>query len=162
MTAIDPYLVIALGLLLAGVAGAVLPLVPGPALSAVGVWLYWWSTGFLEPSLAVVALLTLVGVLGAAVDLGAEAIGAKAGGASTLSSVLGVVVGLLLLFVIGPVGLLVGVAGTVLLVEVYRGADLRDGLWAAGLAVVASLASGLVQAMLASSMLVVFVAAVLL
>lgn len=160
MVAIDPFLGVAVGLLLAGVAGAVVPLVPGPALSTLGVWLYWWSTGFAEPPLLVVALLTLVGVLGAAVDLGAEALGAKAGGASTLASVLGVVVGLVLLFVVGPVGLLVGVAGTVLVVEVYRGADLREGLRAAGLAVLASLASGLVQAVLALSMLVVFLGVV--
>lgn len=161
MVAIDPFLLVAVGLLVAGVVGAVVPLVPGPALSTVGVWVYWWSTGYVEPSLPVVIGLTLVGVLGAAVDLGAEAIGAKVGGASTLASVLGVLVGLSLLFLIGPGGLLVGVVGTILLVELYRGASLREGLQAALFAVVASLASGVVQAVLALSMLGVILVSIL-
>lgn len=162
MVTVDPYLVVAVALLAAGVVGAVVPLVPGPALSVAGVWLYWWSTGFLEPGVLVVGTLTLVGLLGAAVDLAAEAIGARAGGASTGASLAGAVVGLALFLVTGPVGLVVGVAGTVLAVELYRGSDLREGARAAAFAVVAALASGLVQALLGLAVLVAFVLAVLL
>ncbi len=157
----DPFLAAAVALLVAGVAAVVVPLVPGPALSVGGVWLYWWSTGYTEPSTAVVAGLTLVGVAAVAVEFGAEFVGAKAGGASTLSSVLAAVVGVALLFVLGPVGMLAGIAATVVVVEVYRGADLREGVRAAAVAVAAALASGVVQAALALAMLIVFVAAVL-
>ncbi len=158
---IDPSLAVAVAFLLAGVVAVAIPLVPGPALSVGGVWLYWWSTGFLTPSTAVVAGLTLVGVAAVVVEVGAEYLGARAGGASTLSSALAAVVGLVLLFVLGPVGMLAGIAATIVVVEVYRGADLREGVGAAAVAVAAALASGVVQAALAVSMLIVFLAAVL-
>jgi len=99
-------------------------------------------------------------VFAAVVDVGAEYLGARAGGASTLSSAFGAVVGVALLVVVGPSGLLVGVVVTVV-VEVYRGASLREGVRAAAVAVVAALAAGLVQAALALMMLVVFLLAVL-
>ncbi len=158
---VDLVLVVAVTLLVAGVAGAVLPLVPGPALSVAGVLLYWWHTGYAVPSASVVAALVAVGVAATAVEVGAEFVGARAGGASTLASVLGVAVGLALLFVVGPVGMLLGIAGTIVVVEVYRGASLRTGLRAAALAVAAGLASGVVQTVLAGTMLVVFLLAVL-
>ena len=158
---VDPFLVAAVGLLLAGVAGVAVPLVPGPLLSVGGVLLYWWSTGYAAPSPPVVAGLTLVGLLAVAVDVGAEYLGARAGGASTLSSALGVVVGLACLALVGPVGLLAGVVATVVVVETYRGASLREGVRAATAAVVAALASSVVQAVLVLAMLAVFLVAVL-
>jgi len=158
---VDPFLAAAVGLLLAGVVGVAVPVLPGPLLSTGGVLLYWWSTNYAEPSVAVVGGLTLVGVFAAVVDVGAEYLGARAGGASTLSSAFGAVVGVALLVVVGPSGLLVGVVVTVVVVEVYRGASLREGVRAAAVAVVAALAAGLVQAALALMMLVVFLLAVL-
>ncbi len=158
---VDPFFLVAVGLLVGGVLAVAVPLVPGPALSVGGVWLYWWSTSYADPSTPVVVGLTLVGVAAVAVDLGAEVLGARAGGASTLSSVLAALVGVGLLFLVGPVGMLVGLAATVVVVEVYRGANLREGVRAAAVAVAAALASGVVQAVLALSLLVVFLAAVL-
>jgi hypothetical protein len=158
---IDPFLLAAVALLVAGVAGVFLPVVPGPALSVGGVWLYWWSTGYTEPGVAVVAALSAVGLLAVVVEFTAEYLGARVGGASTLASVAGTVVGVALLFVLGPVGMLLGLAATIVAVEVYRGADLRSGLRAATVAVAAALASGLVQAVLAVGMLAVFLVSVL-
>jgi uncharacterized protein YqgC (DUF456 family) len=96
-------------------------------------------------------------VFAAVVDVGAEYLGARAGGASAVSSAFGAVVGVALLVVVGPSGLLVGVVLGVGVVEVYRGASLREGVRAAA----AALAAGLVQAALALMVLVVFLLAVL-
>jgi|APHM01.1.fsa_nt_gi Protein of unknown function (DUF456). len=158
---VDPFFVGAVALLVAGVVAVVVPLVPGSALSVGGVWLYWWSTGYTGPPTAVVAALTLVGVASVAIELGAEVLGARAGGASTLSSVLAAPAGLVGLFALGPIGMLAGIAATIVAVEVYRGATLRDGLRAATVAITAALASGVVQALLALSILIVFLTAVL-
>lgn len=148
-------------LLLAGVAGSVVPLVPGPGLSVAGVLLYWWGTGYADPSTVVLAVLLFAGLAGVAVDLFGGALGAKGGGASTLTTVLAAVVGLLLLVVTGPVGLIVGVAGTVFLVEFLRERDARKGLRAALGATVGVLASAVVQLLLTLSMLLAMVFVVL-
>jgi uncharacterized protein YqgC (DUF456 family) len=110
----------ALGLALLGVVGSAVPLVPGALLSLSGLYLYWWHTGYSDPGLIVLVALTLLGLLIIAVDWLAGAISAKAGGASTGTAALAGVVGFLLFFVAGPVGILLGVAGVVFLAEFSR------------------------------------------
>lgn len=101
-------LLLAVVLLLVGVVGSVLPMVPGAPLSLVGVFLYWWSTGFSDPGLVAVFVLTVIGLSAFLADLFGGAITARAGGASHVTTGLAAVVGVVLLFVTGPVGLLVG------------------------------------------------------
>ncbi|WP_049986951.1 DUF456 family protein [Halobellus rufus] len=140
-----------------GVAGSVLPLVPGGLLSVAGVAGYWWSTGFAEPSALVVAALVSVGVLTMLVDYFGGAIAARAGGASAVTTGVAVVVGLLLLLLAGPVGFLVGIAATVFAVEFAQHADTERGLRVALYATVGVLASTVVQVILTGSVLVVLV-----
>jgi uncharacterized protein YqgC (DUF456 family) len=147
---------VAVGLLAAGVVGSVVPVVPGPLFSLGGVYLYWWSTGYAEPGLLVLVGFTLVGVFAIAVDLLAGAMSARAGGASTTSSLAAGVAGFALFFVAGPVGIVVGVGGTVFLIEFLRGGDADESGRAAFYAAVGVLASGVVQALLTLSMLVGF------
>ncbi|MEF8838909.1 MAG: DUF456 family protein, partial [Haloarculaceae archaeon] len=78
----DPVVLAALALLVGGVLGSVVPLVPGGLLSLGGVYLYWWQSGYADPGLVVLALLTLVGLSAMAVDLLAGAISASLSGAS--------------------------------------------------------------------------------
>lgn len=98
---------IAVILVLLGVAGVILPALPGIPLIFAGLLLSAWADGFAHvgwPILTVLALLTAISFV---VDLVATAIGAKHGGASRLAivgSVVGSVVGLFFM----PVGLLVG------------------------------------------------------
>ena len=148
-------------LLVAGVLGSVLPLVPGPALSVAGVLVYWWASGYADPSTVVLVALLFVGLLGVAVDLFGGALGASAGGASATTTAAAGVVGLALFFLAGPLGIVVGVAGTVFLVEYLRARDARGSARAALGAVVGSLASALVQLLLALSILVAMALVVL-
>lgn len=149
----DPWVLVAFALLVAGVAGSVLPLVPGPALSLAGVAVYWWASGYADPSMPVLAVLLLVGFVGVAVDLFGGALGASAGGASATTTLAAGVVGLVLFFIAGPVGVVAGVAGTVFLVEYLKARDARGSTRAALGAVVGILASALVQLLIALSIL---------
>jgi uncharacterized protein YqgC (DUF456 family) len=154
---VETLTVVAVALLVAGVAGSLLPLVPGPLLSVAGVCLHWWATDYTEPSLVVFVALVLVGLFALVVDLLAGAISARAGGASWRTSALATVVGIVL-FVAGggPAGLLVGIAGTVFALEFYTHGDRDASLKAAAFATVGVLGSGVVQALLTGSMLAAF------
>lgn len=147
--------VLAFGLLVAGVVGSLVPQVPGAPVSIAGVYCYWFATG--EPGTLVLAVLTLVGLLTWVVDFAGGAVAARVGGASTKTAVVAGVVGLVLFFVTGPLGIIVGVALTVFVVEFYRQQDARKGLKAALVTTVGMLASGVAQAMLTGSILVAMV-----
>ena len=151
----EPLTWIALGLVALGVVGSVLPLVPGGGLSVVGVLGYWWSTGYAEPSALLVAVLVGVGILTMVVDYFGGAIAARAGGASALTTAVAVLVGLVLLFVAGPVGFILGIAATVFAVEFAQHADAEAGLRVALWATVGVLASTVVQVVLTGSILAV-------
>jgi hypothetical protein len=158
---VDIYALVAIALAVVGVVGVVVPLLPGALLSVAGALLYWWSTGYTDPSLPVLAALVFVGVLTVVLDYFGGAIAARAGGASSLTTGAAVVVGLVLLVVTGPVGFLLGIAATVFAVEFYRNEDAEASVRVALYATVGVLASTVVQVLLTSAMLVVLVLAVL-
>ena len=159
---VDVVLLVALALLIAGVVGSIVPAMPGALLSLAGVYLFWWSSGFVSPGPALLVALTLVGLLTVAVDYLGGAIAARAGGASMKTTALAAVVGFVLFFVAGPIGILVGIAATVFLAEYYRSQDARASGQAALFATVGVLASTAMQVLLTLTMLVAFVAGVVL
>ncbi|MFC6973704.1 DUF456 domain-containing protein [Halomicroarcula sp. GCM10025709] len=154
--------VIAFVLLIAGVVGSLVPQVPGAPLSLAGVYVYWVGSGMTEPGVVLLAVLTMVGALTWVVDFAGGAVAARVGGASTKTAVAAGLVGLVLFFVTGPLGILLGVALTVFALELYRQEDARKGLKAALVTTAGMLASGIVQAMLTGSMLVAMLAVALL
>lgn len=158
---VDLVVLVAVALLVLGVVGSVVPFVPGPLLSLVGIYLYWWHTGFTDPGPLVLAGFTAVGVAAVALDYGAGMVAARAGGASARTSLAAGVVGVALFFVAGPVGMLVGVAGTVFLLEYRRNADAGHGLRIAALTTVGLLGSAVVLVLLTLSMLLAFLVVVL-
>lgn len=153
---ITVFLLVAVALLVGGVLGSFVPMVPAGLLSIGGILVYWWSTGYAAPGPLVLAGFLSVGVLVVAVDYLAGAIAAKAGGASTLNSLLGAVVGLLLFFVLGPVGIVLGITATVFALELYRGRARDESLKAAGYALIGTLGSSVMQFVLTLSLLVAF------
>lgn len=156
MTPLELALVgLAFVLLVAGVVGSLVPQVPGAPISIAGVYCYWFATG--EPGTVVLAALTLVGLLTWVIDFAGGAVAARVGGASTKTAVLAGVVGLVLFFVTGPLGIILGVALTVFVVEFYRQQNARKGLKAALVTTAGMLASGVAQALLTGSILVAIV-----
>lgn len=122
----DVFLWVALALLVLGVVGSVLPLLPGALLSVVGVVVYWVSTGFSEPGPIAFVGLTLVGLVALVTDYAGGMVAARFGGASTRTSIVAGVVGFLLMFLIGPLGIFVGVAGTVFALEYVDHQDAEE------------------------------------
>jgi uncharacterized protein YqgC (DUF456 family) len=156
MTPVETALVaLAFALLIAGVVGSLVPQVPGAPISIAGVYCYWYATG--EPGVVLLAALTLVGLLTWVIDFAGGAVAARVGGASTKTAILAGLVGLILFFVTGPLGIILGVAATVFAVEFYRQRDARKGLKAALVTTAGMLASGVAQAALTGSMLVAMV-----
>lgn len=145
---------VAIGLAVVGVVGSLLPAVPGATLSLAGALLYWWSTGYTDPSLVVLAGFALVAVAAVAVDVAGSAVAVRAGGASSLTAAIALVAGLVLGLVTGPVGFVLGVAGAAFAVEYYRTGEREASGRAALYATVGVLGSALVQVLLTLSLLV--------
>jgi uncharacterized protein YqgC (DUF456 family) len=154
--AVEAAWLAAVGLLLAGILGSVVPGLPGPALSLAAVVGYWWATAYTSPGTLALAGLVGLGLVGLAADWVAAPLGARAGGASTRTTAVAAVVGFALLFVLGPLGVLVGVAGTVFLLELRATGDPQASLRSAGATTLAVLGSALVQVVITGGMLVGF------
>ncbi|WP_435079354.1 DUF456 domain-containing protein [Halococcus sp. AFM35] len=159
---VDVVALVAVGLAVLGVVGSVVPLVPGTLSSLVGIYLYWWRSGYAEPGPVLLAALTVVGLFALAADYFGGAMSARAGGASTVTTLLAAVVGIALFFVAGPLGIVLGVAGTVFAVEFYRHRDPERSLRAALYAAVGVLASTVVQLLVTVTMLVALVTVIVL
>ncbi|WP_256390976.1 DUF456 domain-containing protein [Natronoarchaeum rubrum] len=157
---VDVALLVAVALLIVGVVGSIVPLAPGPPVSVVAVLGYWAYSGFSEPSAFTVVGLVLVGVVAFSADFLASAVSAKAGGASWGVSAIASVVGIALLLVTGPLGMILGVAVAVFLLELRRHQDVRRGLRTAAATTIGILGGTAVQALLTFGMLIGFVLAV--
>ena len=101
------YYAIALLLVLAGIAGTVLPAIPGLPLVFAGMLLAAWAGGFEQIGIGTILLLAVLTLLSIGIDFLASAAGAKRVGASRLA-VLGAVVGTLVGLFFGLVGVFAG------------------------------------------------------
>ncbi|WP_435128926.1 DUF456 domain-containing protein [Halobaculum sp. D14] len=161
---VDLVTVLAVALLVAGVAGSVLPMLPAGALSLAGVYLYWFGDapgGADEMSVWLLAGFTVVGVLTALLEHFGGALASKAGGASTSTMLVAAAASLLLFFVLGPLGVVVGTGVVVLGAELRAGKEFEEAMTASAWTVGGLLASAAAQFFLTLSMLVGFVAFVL-
>jgi uncharacterized protein YqgC (DUF456 family) len=105
--------------LLAGIAGVVLPAIPGSALLAAGALLVGWADGFHRVSAWTVAACAAIAAAIWVVDLAAAVLGARAFGASRWA-VFGSAVGLLVGLFLGVPGILLGPAVGALAFEYAR------------------------------------------
>ena len=93
--------------LLVGLAGLVLPALPGAPLLVFGVFLVAWAEGFTRVGWPTIAFSAVLAGLIVAVDFLASALGAKAFGASKWA-VIGAAVGMLVGLFLGLPGILLG------------------------------------------------------
>ncbi len=155
------FTLVALLLMVLAVAGSFTPVLPGALLSIAGILVYWWSTGYTSPGTFFLAAFILTGLTAALVDYFGGALAARAGGASSRTSLAAGMVGLLLFFVAGPVGILVGIAGTVFLREYMRTGEREKSLRAAAYSTAGVLGSAVVQFMVTVSLLLAFMIALI-
>lgn|GEM_PF-245199 len=149
--------VLAFVLLGGGVVGSVAPVIPSGLLSLLGVVTYWFASGFSDPGLLLLSGLVLVALLAMAAEWLAGAISAKAGGASNRTTIAATLVGFVGLIAFGPIGFLLGTAGTVFGLTYAENEDAEASARAAGITLVGMLTSTLVQLLLTVGVLVVMV-----
>jgi uncharacterized protein YqgC (DUF456 family) len=152
------YLAICLLLLVIGVAGSIIPGLPGIAFSLLGVGLYWWSTGYTEPGALFLWITAFLGFTGLVIDWFSGAITAKAGGASGKTSIAAGIAGFLGFFLLGgPVGVIIASGLAVFLREYLRTGDIQKSRKAGIYSALGILASTFTQALIAVTILIGFV-----
>lgn len=98
---------LAVALMLAGLAGLLLPILPGPLLLFAGLWLGAWIDGYTYVGAGTLITLGVLAALMYAIDVAATAFGARRFGASKRAAVGAVIGGLVGLF-FGLPGILIG------------------------------------------------------
>lgn len=136
-------LLVAVGLLIAAVPASISPVLPGTVLTLLGLLVHWLGVGTINTPVMLSLIALVVVVL--ALDAVAGVVAARAGGASWWTGAAGAAVGMLLVVVIGPIGLLVGFAVTVLGIELARGRSIEASLRATGYTMAATLGSKVAQ-----------------
>jgi uncharacterized protein len=115
-------------LMLTGLAGAVLPVIPGPALVLAGALLYGWYGDFVIITWGVLAVLAALTCVSVVLDYVASLIGARAFGAGRWG-LIGACVGACAGFVVANiVGAVIGMFAGACVFELVRGCDLRTSL----------------------------------
>jgi uncharacterized protein YqgC (DUF456 family) len=107
MPPITLYYILAGLLVLAGLAGVILPALPGLPLVFAGMLLAAWAGGFAKIGVGTLVVLGLLTVLSMGVDLWAAALGARRVGASR-PALFGALLGTMIGIFLGPVGLFAG------------------------------------------------------
>ncbi len=119
------YLIAAV-LVLVGLAGIVLPALPGLPIMFVGMVVAAWADDFQRVSILTLVLLGILTVLSFGIDFMAASMGAKRVGASKLA-IIGAVVGTLVgVLAAGPIGVFIGPFAGALLGELINRRDLKQ------------------------------------
>ncbi len=119
----DQTLFLAFAIMLAGLIGCALPVLPGPALVWLGALFYGWQTDWERIGPVFLAITLILALAGGTADLWMGFLGAKKGGASFASQIAALVGGLVGLLVLSVPGLLLGSMGAIVLVEWRRQRD---------------------------------------
>ncbi|MGH8026714.1 MAG: DUF456 domain-containing protein [Pseudoxanthomonas sp.] len=117
------YYVLAVILVLVGIAGVILPALPGLPLVFAGMLLAAWAGGFQQIGWVTLVILGLLTLLSVGVDFFATLIGAKRVGASK-KALLGAVLGTFAGLFFSPIGLFVGPFVGALLGELWHGREI--------------------------------------
>jgi uncharacterized protein YqgC (DUF456 family) len=118
------WYVLSAALILIGLAGTVLPVLPGVPIVFAGMLLAAWTDGFAHVGAVTLTILGVLTVIALAVDVVAGLLGAKRVGASRLA-VIGAALGTLFGFFLGLPGLLLGPFVGALVGELAAGGTLR-------------------------------------
>lgn len=143
-------------LMLVGLIGTVLPILPGTILIFAGALLYALIEGFQAVGWPTLVVLGILAAVATTADLWASSIGAKIGGASGWSVAIGLLAGLVGFVVFSLPGAIIGAILGVLLTEIVRVGDWRQALKAGSGWVVGWILSTLVQLGIGLVMVAIF------
>lgn len=114
------YYALAIALVMIGLAGLILPALPGLPLVFAGMLLAAWAGGFEVIGWVTLVILGLLTLLSVGVDIFATLVGAKRVGASR-KALIGAVVGTVVGIFFGPLGIFIGPFVGALLGELWHG-----------------------------------------
>jgi uncharacterized protein YqgC (DUF456 family) len=112
-------------LMLLGLAGSLLPVLPGSPLILAGALLYAWQTDFTTIALPELIVLGLLAIAGQGLDYAASALGAKKYGASRWGMAGAFIGGTLGLIAASLPGLILGSFAGAVALEFFKGGELR-------------------------------------
>lgn len=147
---------VAVTLMLAGVVGSFVPMLPSGLLALAGVYTYWFFGDASEMGVLLLVSFTILGIAAALLEHFAGAVAARATGASNRTMLIAAGAGILLFFITGPIGILLGIWGVVFVSEIREGADLELAIRRAVYTVVGMLGSAVIQMLLTLSILLGF------
>ena len=150
MTSVVDVLVVVL--MITGLVGAALPVVPGTPLILAAALLYAIATDFTPVGLGRLAVLTVLAIVGAVAGALAGSLGARRAGGSRRAAV-GAMLGLVAGFFMGPIGLVAGPVAGAILGELSHARPWRDSV-RAGVGTLAGLVAGAVAHVAVASMMV--------
>lgn len=152
---------LAVAFMLVGVAGIIIPIIPGTLLVWVTAVIYAWATDFEIITWPLVVLFTLISLVTGLADIWLPLLGAQKTGASKRAMFLGVVGGIIGTFILPLIGTIIGYGLGILLGEYQKVRDLKLA-WRASIGGMAGWGvATIVQLGGALFMLVVFVVRVL-
>lgn len=153
----DYFLIAAVLLMIIGIAGSIVPGIPGVLASVTGVGLYWWSTGYAEPGNIFMMITIALGLTALLLDWFSGTIAAKAGGASNKTSLAAAVAAGIGFFLMGgPFGAVV-LSGLVVFAREYmRTLDVKESQKAGVYSAIGVLASTFMQVLIAVTIMVGF------
>lgn len=146
-------------LFIVGVAGTVVPALPGIGFVFAGILLYAWATGFAVVSVFSVVVLGVVATLALAASYFGSVVGAKYGGGKQ-KAMWGTIIGAIVGAFFSPIGIFVGAFLGGLAGALLEGQSHQQALRIAALSIVGTLGASIVQFFLALAMIATFFLAV--
>ena len=128
----EQNLLIAIALMIAGVVGCFVPVLPGPPLAWLGALYYGWQIGWEKISPFWLVTMFIVALIGASADWWMGWLGAKKGGASAGGQIAALFGGLIGLIVLGLPGMIIGSVAAIVAAEWHRLREWRGVLRAGG------------------------------
>ena len=120
------FLILSSAIMLTGLAGVFLPVLPGVPLVFAGAFIYAWSTSFEVITVGNIVLFAVLTAIASAVDYVGGLITAKKYGASRYGLIGGILGGILGLIALGIPGLIIGQLAGVILGELYFGKQMKE------------------------------------
>ena len=154
-------IILTAALMIAGLIGCIVPILPGPFLVLGGALVYAWHTDFTVVSWTVIGVLSVFALLSQLLDYLASMIGAKKFGAGKWGMIGALIGGVVGLFSGGIFGIIIGPFIGAIIFEMIAGKDFRSSLKIGVGTLVGFLGGAVGKVIIAVTMIVIFLAQVI-